>query len=124
MKNTLRLLLLIIWISGFSFPAYAQDSISPEDAGKYLRQQKTVCGKVVSTHYAVKSKGQPTFLNFGKPYPQQVFTVVIWNEDRGKFGKAPEGLFRDKEVCVSGLIVEHNGKAQMVVRNPGQMRSR
>lgn len=46
-----------------------------------------VCAQVVSTRYGDSSKGQPTFINLDKPYPNQIFTVVIWVGNRGKFGK-------------------------------------
>jgi hypothetical protein len=42
--------------------------------------------KVVSTHYASSSKGQPTFLNLDELYPKEVFTILIWGSDRTKFG--------------------------------------
>jgi hypothetical protein len=48
--------------------AYAQDTISPEDAAKFIGESKTVCGQVASAHYAARTKGQPTFINFDKPY--------------------------------------------------------
>ena len=41
---------------------------------------------VASAHYAERSKGQPTFINLDKPYPNAPFTVLIWGSDRGKFG--------------------------------------
>jgi hypothetical protein len=50
----------------------------PEDAGKFIGRQKTVCGAVASAHFATRSKGQPTFVNLDKPYPNQIFTVLIW----------------------------------------------
>ena len=40
-----------------------------------------VCGPVVSSNYATGSKNKPTFLNIGRPYPQDRFTVVIWERN-------------------------------------------
>jgi len=62
---------------------------------------ETVCGKAASAHYADRRKGQPTFLNLGEPYPHEVFTVVIWGNDRSKFG-APERKYRDVRIGVTG----------------------
>jgi len=102
---------------------YTQDlkPITAEEAAKYFGQSKTVCGKVASTKYAEKSKKQPTFLNLNRPHPNQVFTIVIWGSDRGKFEKPPEILYDGKDVCVTGLIVEHKGIPQIVARDPGQI---
>jgi hypothetical protein len=60
---------------------------------------------VASANYA---RGQPTFLNLDKPYPQQVFTVVIWGRDRMKFG-TPEKQLADKNICATGMIQLFHG---------------
>jgi hypothetical protein len=49
----------------------------------------TVCGTVTGVHYAASSKGMPTFINFDKPYPNQDFTVMIW-DDLGRDGVAED----------------------------------
>jgi hypothetical protein len=49
-----------------------------------------VCGTVASTHYAPRSRGQPTFLNLGHAYPNEDFTAVIWGENRAQFGTPEE----------------------------------
>jgi len=38
-----------------------------------LEPKTTVCGEVASTHYAVRSRGNPTFINLDKAYPNQIF---------------------------------------------------
>ena len=60
--------------------------ITAGEAKDHIGETRTVCGKVVSTHYASGSKGQPTFLNLDEPYPREVFTILIWGSDRAKFG--------------------------------------
>ena len=61
-----KLLFLMALLAGVVSVACAQESISPEDAAKFIGQQKTVCGKVANAHFVAKSKGQPTFLNLDK----------------------------------------------------------
>jgi hypothetical protein len=41
---------------------------------------------VASTKFDAHLRSRPKFLYFGKPYPDQVFTAVIWGSDRTKFG--------------------------------------
>jgi micrococcal nuclease len=103
--------------------SHSQDSkpITVEEASEFFRQSKTVCGKVVDSKRAEKIPRQPTFLYLDQPYPNHFFTIVIWGEDRGKFDEPPETLYDGKDVCVSGLIVEHKGKPQVVVKNPSQV---
>jgi micrococcal nuclease len=83
----------------------------------------TVCGKVVSTHYAASSRSRPTFLNLDEPYPRQIFTIVIWGSDRPKFGE-PEAKYRDKSVCVTGKIKEYRGVPEVVASEPAQIREK
>jgi hypothetical protein len=61
-------------------------NISPADAIHFVGQVVTVCGHVASARYASDSKGQPTFLNLDKPYPNHVFTAVNW-------GQGPKRVF-------------------------------
>ena len=65
--------------------AQAADTLAAKDAAAHVGETATVCGTVVSANYTVKSKGPPTFLNFDQPYPNQVFTLMIWGSDRAKF---------------------------------------
>jgi len=112
---------LLILFLALTVSAFAQETISPEDAANYIGQQKTVCGMVASAHLASRSKGQPTFLNLNKPYPNQIFTVLIWGSDRGKFEKPPEWLYSGKEICVTGMIRSIRGLPQIIVKDPSQI---
>ena len=59
----------------FAFNTAAQtNKITATEAKDHVGEVRTVCGLVVSTHYATGSKGQPTFLNLDEPYPKEVFT--------------------------------------------------
>lgn len=112
------LIVSILLTAGIAFSA---DSISPEEAINHVGQQAIVCGTVASTHYSYRSKGQPTFLNLNKPYPHHIFTALIWGSDRSKFHDAPEKYYKNKRICVSGLIEQYEGISEIIVRNPGQM---
>ena len=80
----------------------------------------TVCGTVASARYAAYTKGQPTFLNLDKPYPNPVFTVLIWGENRSKFG-APESEYKGKRICATGKIAEYRGVPEIVADSPKQI---
>jgi hypothetical protein len=61
-----------------AFSTAAQNNrITAAEAKDHVGETRTVCGKVVSTHYATGGKGQPTFLNLDEPYPKEVFTILI-----------------------------------------------
>lgn len=124
MSRKLKICSIIIFLLCLSSFAHAQETITSDQSAKFIGQQKTVCGKVASAHYAARSKGQPTFLNLDKAYPNQAFTIVIFGSDRGKFEKPPEALYSGKEVCVSGTITSYQGKPQIVVKEPSQLRAK
>ncbi len=103
-------------------PAVAGDLvIEVEDAASHVGEDATVCGTVASAAYLGRTGGTPTFLNLGRPYPDQLFTVVIWGSSRGLFEDEPEALFDGRRICVTGTIVEYKGKPQIVVEDPAQI---
>ena len=104
-------------VSLLAFGQSSRVKLSATEAKNHIGQQATVCGKVASARYAATSRGKPTFLNLDKPYPSQVFTVLIWGENREKFG-TPEEKYRDKQVCVTGTIAEYRKAPEIVVSDP------
>jgi hypothetical protein len=102
---------------------YAQTSISAAEAKNHVGERETVCGQVVSTHYAARSRGNPTFINLDKPYPDQIFTVLIWGSDRPKFGD-PEEMYRNKHICATGKISDYKGVPEIVAYDPSQINVR
>jgi DNA/RNA endonuclease YhcR with UshA esterase domain len=119
MRTTATLLVLLIGTVLF-LPAQAQKKLNAAEAKDHVGETATVCGNVVSTRYASSTKGQPTFLNLDKPYPNQVFTVVIWGSNRSKFG-TPETDYKGKRVCVTGEITDYRGMFEIVVTYPKQI---
>jgi DNA/RNA endonuclease YhcR with UshA esterase domain len=100
----------------------AQNSISAAEAKSHVGEKTTVCGEVASAHYAQRSRGNPTFINLDKPYPNQVFTILIWGSDRTKFDN-PEQTYSGKRVCVTGKIDDYKGTAEIVVHDPSQIKT-
>ena len=96
-------------------------TLTAEQAAEHDGEVATVCGEVASATYAARSRGRPTFLNLDEPYPDHIFTIVIWGENRGRFREAPELLYRDKRICVTGEIETYRGKPQIEVEEPGQI---
>ena len=99
----------------------AQKTLTATEAKAHIGEQATVCGKVVSTRWAESSRGSPTFLNFDQPYPNQIFTLVIWGNDRSKFDN-PETTYRGKRTCVTGKINTFKGVPEVVASGPAQIK--
>jgi hypothetical protein len=116
-----KALLIVLFVALFGASVTAQQSISAANARNHVGESAVVCGSVASTHFAATTRGRPTFINLGEPYPRQIFTVVIWGSDRPKFG-APDEIYRAKNICVSGTITLYRGVAETIAHNPSQIR--
>lgn len=104
--------------------AYARGGrrvLSPTQAAQAVGQRATVCGVVASVHFAARSRDRPTFIDLGQPYPDQVFTIVIWGDDRSRFNPVPE-TWQGKKVCVTGFIKLYRGTPEVVAYGPDQIR--
>jgi len=110
----------LFWLLFIPSLSQSQTKINALEAAKHIGDQATVCGNVASTRYASSTRGEPTFLNLEKPYPKQVFTVVIWGRNRAKFG-TPEAEYRNKRICVTGTIEDYRGVPQVEARQPSQI---
>jgi hypothetical protein len=121
MKSPRSLITTCFLFSVLAFSTTAQtNKITATEAKDHVGETRTVCGKVASTHFASKSKGQPTFLNLDEPYPKEVFTILIWGSDRAKFG-TPETKYKDARVCVTGKITSYRGKPEIIATEPSQI---
>lgn len=100
----MRALIIPLILLFTAIQGYSQKTIPLEDVGKHIGDSVTVCGNVSSVRYLETAKNTPTFINLGKAFPNHSLTIVIWSEVRKQFETAPEVLFKDKEVCVTGRI--------------------
>jgi hypothetical protein len=118
----IRFLLCLIGLFAGARPqTLSAEVITAAEAKDHIGEKATVCGKVVSTHYAADIRGKPTFLDLDSPYPDQTFTIVIRGSDRAKFGE-PEVTYRQKSVCVTGKIKELLGVPGIVASDPAQIK--
>jgi hypothetical protein len=111
--------ILVIVVAGATL-GFAQNSISAAEAKNHIGERATVCGQVASTHYAARSRRNPTFINLDKPYPNEVFILLIWGNDRSKFGD-PESIYRSKQICVTGKISDYKGIPEIVAYETNQI---
>jgi len=93
-------------------------TLTTAQAKAHVGENATVCGKVAGERTATSSKGEPTFINLDAAYPNQVFTILVWSDDRKSVGELPQVGSR---VCASGTIQDHRGVPEIVVRSKGQL---
>lgn len=81
--------------------------------------QITVCGTVVSTKLSAKGN---IFINLDKSFPNQIFTVSIFNNSTANFSYEPHTHLEGKAVCVRGKVTDFNGTPSMVIENENAIR--
>jgi hypothetical protein len=105
--------MLLLWTS----IGQAQ-TLTAAQAKAHEGENATVCGKVASERTATSSRGEPTFINLDAAYPNQIFTILLWGEDRQKVGELPR---EGSRVCAKGLISDYRGVPEIVVKSSGQL---
>lgn len=115
-----RILSVVLFLILCSCGHADAQGLTASEARAHIGEKTTVCGKVASATYATRSRGKPTFLNLDKPFPNHIFTAVIFDDYRGRFSYAPE-MLKGRHICVTGLIETHKGKPQIKVRDPSQI---
>jgi hypothetical protein len=108
----------------FSFSTTSLDSytdIPPGEAKKHIGEKVKVCGKVTDTRFWENSSRQ-TQISMGGNFLNQQLTIIINLEDRKNFSYKPEVFLRNKSVCVSGKIVENNGRTELIVTKQDDIR--
>ena len=100
--------------------AQSGDMLLSKDAINHVGEIAEVCGLIAGARYARKTRGDPTYLNFGKPFPDQEFSAIVWGADRRKFDIKPESL-EGYKACVYGKITLYQGKPQIVLKKAEQL---
>jgi len=119
MKKYLIAIFLVVTSLGNSFG----QRVTLEDVANHVGtgSQVTVCGKIYGGKYLESARNTPTLLDMGANYPNQLLTLVIFGENVNAFPKNPEAYFLNRDVCVTGEVIDYNGKPEIVLRRPDQI---
>jgi hypothetical protein len=101
MLHTIAVLLL----SAFCLPPSAFAQFTAAEAKDHVGERATVCGEVVTATFARRSRNTPTFLNLDKPYPDHIFTIIVWRRDATNL--------LGRRVCATGRIALYRGRPQI-----------
>jgi RecG-like helicase len=112
MKSLLVIAALLLWPS-----ATQAQTLTAAQAKEHEGENATVCGKVASEKTVTSSRGEPTFINLDSAYPNQVFTILVWGDDRKNVGELPRVGSR---VCATGQIKDYRGVPEIVIKSSGQ----
>ena len=114
----LQLVLLIVITSFLISSAFCQAKIGIDSVIQHVGEKVTVCAKV----YGTKAMEKVTFLNLGAAYPDSKLTIVIFAKDVSNFKEVPDQMYQDKNVCVTGVIKEYQGKPEIIASSPDEIK--
>jgi len=92
-------------------------TITAAQAREHDGETATVCGVAQNEHTAATTRGKPTFIDLDSSFPYQIFSILVWDEDRPNVGELPH---TGSKVCVTGLINYYHGVPRIVVKNSAQ----
>lgn len=95
-------------------------TVKPQNLKKYNKQYIRTCS-IVTGVYISKGKGKPIFLNFGRNYPNQLFSAVIWKNNRNKFSYNPAKKLLNKQVCIKGEVSLYKSKPSINLKDESQI---
>jgi hypothetical protein len=87
------------------------------DAASRVGKSGCVAGRVLRVY---TSRAGNTFLDFCPDYRSCPFTSVVFAADRKKFGDL--GTLADRQVEIRGLIESYQGRPEIIIRDPEQIR--
>lgn len=82
-------------------------------------KKHTVCGKVVS---ATRHEKGHVFINLDKKFPNQIFSVSIFESNIKNFPYEPEVYLINQEACFTGVIGDYQGTPNMVLDHGKQVK--
>jgi DNA/RNA endonuclease YhcR with UshA esterase domain len=114
----MKAFVLSLLLTLIAAPALAEAVISPKEVPQHIGQVVTVEGVVGEVHHA--QSGKVTFIDIGGRYPNNAFAGVIFKSDFNKFPNV-ESL-TGKTVEITGRIKEYQGKAEIILDDPAQLK--
>ena len=106
---------MIVFILMMSSLVFASEkaTVNASEAMKYAGQTITVCDNVDDVKH-FHDKGV-YFVNFDGQWPDNKFTIVIWERDAHIMQIDPVSEFLGKHVCVNEKIDTYNRKPQVTL---------
>ena len=93
-----------------------KDCYNTVQSYKFIDSNKkvTVCGTVSSTK---KTRKGHVFINLDRSFPNQIFSITIWNSNAINFSYQPNKYLVSKKICVTGKLTDNKGIATMNIKN-------
>ena len=100
----------------------AQKEVKLEEISNYIGDSVQVRGFIKDVRFLESAKNSPTFISFGKAYPDQTLTVVIWGDIRKKIHYVPTEKDLAKYAIISGRVELEEGIPQIMITHGDQIK--
>lgn len=117
----MRIIQILLLSFIFSGPLNAQQSVKIGQLIGHVGDSVTVCGKVEGGKFLPNSSDSLTLINLGKPYPNQLLTIVIHGAQRNLFSGTPESDWLGRTMCIKGRVSLFNDKPQIRIWSADQI---
>jgi DNA/RNA endonuclease YhcR with UshA esterase domain len=113
---------IALCLAATAIPSRADETNTPAptigvaQAADFIGKQVTVTGLVAQ----VSSRPGLTFLNFGKPFPKNTFTVIVRDRNTNQFDDLSE--LKGKAVSVKGKVIDYKGKPEIELTTKSQLK--
>jgi len=97
---------------------FAQQKIKASDAKSHIGQKDTVT--VVGKVFHIKTTEHAIFFDIDASYPDNPFTVIIFEKDMISVGDVSK--YDGKTIEITGIVTDHNSKPEIVVSNAKQLK--
>lgn len=94
-------------------------SVSAYDAYYMIGEVANVYGQVHEVYYS--SETDEYVLYFGPYYPYHDFSVIMPGFEARKFSRRPNRFFERRNIAITGLVSEFEGKPEILVRRNTQI---
>ena len=91
-------------------------TITDKEAVAYVGRTVAVTGVIANVF---TSRAGNSFLNFGRPHPDQTLSAVIFRDAAARFGDPAK--WEGKKVVVRGRIKLYNGRPEIILDQPSQI---
>ena len=102
----------LVFLLTFSINCFAQDTITTAKVKEYMDKEVCVLGKVVSFKLAAEGRNS-NYINIDKPYPENIFTVVISSSYLEKLNIKIEDL-KGKNIYAKGKITIYKNDPKQI----------
>ena len=113
MKKSILTISLIFLLNSL----IAQTKKFIDSVTQHIGKSVAVCSQV----FGIKATDKVVLINLGAAYPASPLTIAILAKDFANFTTPPAEFYKNKKLCVTGIVELFKNKAQIVITKPEEI---